>query len=351
MRPIISVLLAVSVCTSASIAEERIDKKEANPATFYTQTAEALLPLGKERKSLLRDIASGSVDYQHKALVGLDIELSKALLLKASESAAPCDWRLAWEDGLGMSASHLTEMVDLSTISLVIAEARFSEGKVAEGIQMLMVAHHIARDAGAGDLLIGNVTQNSIEQNVVKAVARHCLKWNDSIRAEYARKFEALPELHKLHDAYANEEKMIEWIEVQLLKDPASIEEQFGKQAVEEGIDFAEVMFGLALCRGMIDDAVSALKLDGEAREKAIEEFDAKYQSSENMLVKIFMPNLAGVARAEDRVAASHDMLRLALEHGPEMDGKSVEHPLEFSKTDYGYELSFDEDSGIQFHK
>ena len=92
MRPIISVLLAVSVCASASIAEERIEKKEANPATFYTQAAEALLPLGKERKSLLRDIASGSVDYQHKALEGLDVELSKALLLKASESEAPCDW-------------------------------------------------------------------------------------------------------------------------------------------------------------------------------------------------------------------------------------------------------------------
>lgn len=301
-------------------AVEKGDVAKRNPALSYWQAAAQLPALSDAQAKRLGAVADGKEVFDEDVLDGLDFRAATAFLRKAAASEVDCDWGLAAEDGAEMAMPHLSKLRELSTISLVLAEAAFLQGDNESGIEHLWVAHHIARDAAAGASLIGNVVQTAIERRTIQLAARHCMDWNGGERAAYAARLGALPAMQPVWKGFAGEVIMVDWFE-------REVEQNGGKAAKQLGVSPGEagaVAEMIADYRRILAEAGEMLKLPGKERRRAASGFEEKVSVSKNPLVRTLMPAITGVIRSEDQVLALQAMLKAALEHGPDIAADDV---------------------------
>lgn len=345
-----SILVIFCCAVSLAPAADLQSSRNTNPALLYWQAAAELPPLSDAQAKQLREIADGKVEFQAELIEKLNFEQTVKFLRKAVASEAPCEWGLAWEDGLEIRTPHLAKLREFSVMALVLAEARFANGETAAGIDLLLIAHHIARDSGAAPSLISNVIQNFLERRTIATAARHCMSWDTAEREDYARRLAALPEPSPLQRAYLTELVWITWFKMEI---EGNLEEAVKKlglhgkendqlkspEVIEEMID----TYRKAHARG-----VAALKLKGPARQLAIAELETEIVANKdlpkNLFVSLLMPTLNKMVRAEDQTAIARAMLQSALEHGPEISEKDLEgQPFQLVQKDGSLELSSDE--------
>ena len=364
--PIKSIILVILCCASSLLrAAEVRSSRNTNPALLYWQAAAELPSLSEAQARQLREIAEGKIPFKAEIIEELDFEQPVKFLRKAVVSEAPCEWGLAWEEGVGMTTPHLAKMRELSTIVLVLAEAKFSEGEVAGGVDLLLMAHHIARDAGVTPFLISNIIQNVLERRTIETAARHCMSWDEEMRGDYARRQSELPGLSSLPQAFAWELAWIDAWEKELLEDFDQAREKLGLAANSTESDPFE---DPKLVHEMTDSyrkvhakGMAALKLKGKARRVAVAEFEEKMTAdltankklTRNILVALAMPTLNKMVRGEDQTAIAQAMLKSALKHGPEISEKDLEgQPFNLVRKDGGWELdSKDPDFSLKIRK
>ena len=351
--PIKSIILGILCCASSLLrAAEVRSSRNTNPALLYWQAAAELPPLSEAQVRQFREIADGKIPFKAEIIEEFDFEQPVKFLRKAVVSEAPCEWGLAWEEGVAMTTPHLTKMREFSTIVLVLAEAKFSKGEVAGGVDLLLMAHHIARDAGVTPFLISNIIQNVLERRTIETAARHCMSWDAEMREDYARRQSELPGLSSLPQAFARELAWIDAWEKELLEDFDQAREKLGLPASSTKSDPFE---DPKLIHEMTDSyrkvhakGMAALKLKGKARRVAVAEFEenmtadltANKKLTRNILVALAMPTLNKMVRGEDQTSIAQAMLKSALKHGPEISEKGLEgQPFKLVRKDGGWEL------------
>ena len=336
-RPFATSIAALLAASHLAVAEH--DPKKTNPALSYWQAAASLPELSDEQAKGLREISNGKTTFDPAVLDGLDFSRSLAFVRKGAASAAECEWGLAHEDGPEMNIPHLSKLRELAAMVLVLAESKFAQGDTAAGTDLLIITHHLARDAGASALLISHVVQSSTERLALSAAARHCLSWNAEERRAYARQLAALPPLHPVHEAYASERVWVDWFEAQ-------VENNFEKARKELGLDAGKLATPAAAKemiaghRAMSAKAYDLLKLEGADRRAAAKAFEKEIMESKNLLVAVLMPALSGIVRGDDRTEAAHRMLELVLEHGSELTQDDL--------ADTGFKLKRETDGGME---
>ena len=351
--PIKSIILVILCCAPSLLrAAEVRSSRNTNPALLYWQAAAELPPLSKAQVKHLREIADGKIPFKAEIIEEFDFEQSVKFLRKAVVSEAPCGWGLAWEEGVAMTTPHLAKMREFSSIVLVLAEAKFAKGEVAGGIDLLLVAHHIARDAGVTPFLISNTIQNILERRTIETAARHCMSWDAEMRGDYARRLSELPDLSLLPQAFAWELAWVDAWEKGLQEDFDQARQKLGLAASSTESDPFE---DPKLIHEMTDNyrkvhakGMAALRLRGRARRLAVAEFEenmaadltANKKLTKNILVALAMPILNKMVRGEDQTSIAQAMLKSALKHGPEISEKDLEgQPFKLVKKDGGWEL------------
>ena len=328
-------------------AADAQSSRKTNPALLYWQAAAELPSLSDTQVKQLREIADGKVDFKAEILEGSDFKWTLAFLRKAVASEAPCEWGLAWEDTLEMRTPHLAKMREFSVVTLVLAEAKFANGETASGIDLLLIAHHIARDAGADSSILGNVIQNFLERRTIAAEARHCLRWDTAGRADYSRRLAALPELSPLHRAFLTELVWIDWFKNEIEGNLEEASKKFGLSG-----KYSDLLKSPGVIEEMIEiyrkkhaEGIVILKLEGEARHLAVAEFEKEQVANKdlpkNLFVSLLMPKLSNMVRSEDQTILAKAMMKSALEHGPEIGEQDVDgQPFELIRKDDGIELN-----------
>ena len=347
-----SSLLAI-VCGLSSLtpAAEARSSKNSNPALLYWQAAAELPALTDAKARELREVADGKVGLKADLIEESDFEPTMTFLHKAVASEAPCEWGLAWEEGLEMRTPHLAKMREFSVIVLVLAEAKFANHEAAAGIDLLMMAHHIARDTGAAPLVISVAIQNALERRAIATAARHCLTWDAAMRNDYAARLKTLPDLTPLHQGLASEFFWVNAWEEELEEnfEKAIKKSGFGLVAngeqVKEPEQFKEM---IAAYREKHAEAMVILKKTGDARRAGVAEFEKELAAAKsaprNLLSSLLMPALKGLVRSEDRTTMARIMLESVLAHGPEITVKDVEGtPFRLLRNQGALELKSDQ--------
>ena len=356
-----SSFLAIASCVSMLIptADAR-SSKNVNPALLYWQAAADLPALTDTQAKELRDVAAGKIELKAELIEGLDLEHTVGLLQKAAASEVPCEWGLAWEEGLEMRTPHLVKLREFTVLVLVLAEAKFSKGETSEGIDLLVIAHHIARDAGAAPSMLSIAVQNAMEMLVIKNAARHCMSWNAAARNDYLARLTTLPDPTRLILGFAGE---LAWVDVweneleddfekAIKKIPFSPAKNGEQLKSHEGIKKLVVNLRKRHVEGM-----AVLKLKGDSRRKAVVEFEKQLVATRNvpanLLSAIMMPSLKNMVRSEDRIAIAHEMLETVLEHGPMITVEDIEEEtFELERKQGELELKADElDFALTFGK
>jgi hypothetical protein len=337
-------------------AADAPSSKKTNPALLYWQAAAVLPSLSDAQAKQLREIAEGKADFEAELIQELNFGEALKFLRKAVASEAPCEWGVAWEEGFGTPTPHLAKMREFSTLALVLAEAEFAKSETAMGIDLLILAHHIARDSDAAPSLVSNVIQNVLERRTIATAAHHCLSWKETERAKYVRLLAALPDLSPLHNAFATELLSIDIWEKDLEEDVDQAKKKLGLVAKDKKSDPFE---NPELIREMTDAyrnmharGMAILKQKGGARRLSVAEFSkaieadvaAKQQQPKNILVALAMPALGNMVRSEDQTAIAHAMLNCVLEHGAGISEKELKgKPFQLLKKDGGLELNSEE--------
>jgi hypothetical protein len=325
-------LAALSVTSMLRAGEP--NRPPINPALLYWQAA-ALLPEFKpEQSTLLNDLASGHQPFDEKAAKGLpNCEGSLRLARKAAESTAPCDWGLLVEDGPEMTLPHIAKLRQIASILLVQADIQFADGKINDGLESVLTVHRLARHAGAGDLLIGNLVQYAIETNVLRTAARHCLGWDTPTRHAYAEMIQNLPPLHTTQAAYRGEHLFVDWLDRKLTQ----VAEHNGdrenliktlvgdiKPAEKEALaeDLAPATFHAALTelRSLENRAETALGKPWAQAQPELTTLNEEAIHNTHYLVSLAFPATVAIGEKQFAIATLHTMLGAALEHGSQLD-------------------------------
>ncbi len=342
-----SILLAIFCCVSSlAPAGDVRSSRNTNPALLYWQAAAELPALSDAQAKQLREIVDGKADFKAEHIEELNFERTVNFLRKAVASEAPCEWGLVWEDSLEMRTPHLAKMREFSVMTLVLAEAKFSKGETAAGIDLLLIAHHIARDSDAAPSLISNVIQNFLERRTIATAARHCMGWDAVERENYTRRLAELPDLGPLHRAFLTELVWIDWFKKEVEGDLEEALKKLGLRGKKSDPFKSPGVIGemIAIYRKRHAGGVAALKLEGEARRLAVAEFEkgiaANKDRPENLFVSLLMPTLHKMVRAEDQTEMARAMLESALDLGPEISEKDmVGQPFQLVRKDGGVEL------------
>jgi hypothetical protein len=343
-----SSILAI-FCSVSSLAPAAAPRssRDANPALLYWQAAAELPTLTDAQAKEMRKVADGKVDFKAELIEELNFEQTVKFLRKAVATEAPCEWGLAWEDGLEMQTPHLSKMREFSVMALVLAEARFATGETAAGVDLLVIAHHIARDAGAAPFMLSNAFQIILERRTIATAARHCMKWNAAERKNYARLMSGLPDLCPLHHAFAWELGWVSVVEKNLEGDLDKAIKMLGLGVgKKEGKGMSHEVFRqmIEIYRKKHAEGTAILKLEGEARRLAIAEFEEEIEASSevpmNILSSLLMPSLNKMVLRGDQTEIAQAMLRSALEHGPEISKDDLAgQPFELVRKRDGLEL------------
>ncbi|MDR3403111.1 MAG: hypothetical protein P4L99_11500 [Chthoniobacter sp.] len=329
-------LLSLALATFAfGSTLQAIDAKPTNPALLYWQAAAVLPQFTPDQTKALREMASGRqpFDATVAAKTLSDGKDALRLVLKAANSSVPCDWGLPMEEGPFMALPHVSKMQEMASISILQAEALFAGGKTREGLDWLIVAHRLARHAGAGDLLISNLVQSAIETNALRAAARHCLAWDADTRKTYAALLKTLPPLHTTQAAYGGESALIDWLDTrftvagtskeqieELLKLMEGSDKTQDKEALRAQLTPEGVKAAVAELRAFQAHVQAALGEPWPQCHAILKAEDEGAQHSTYYLVRSFVPVTVGVGDKQFSMATLHTMLDAALEHGAQLD-------------------------------
>lgn len=322
---VVAIATICTVSTSLSPAAEKTPIEARNPALSYWQAAAQLPELTNAQAKQLQALADGKVEFHAPTWDGLDFAATAAFLRKAAASSADCDWGLSWEDGPEMRVPHLAKVRELSTVVLMLAEGHFAKGETRTGIELLEVAHHVARDADTGSMLIATIVQDLLERQTIRLAARHCMHWKTDDREFYAERLGALPDLRPLHEGFAGESILADWFEQELEKDVKGAAQHFGLDLDGPLKDPKSLQELIDEQRQMLARTDAALKLQGEERRRAAADLRNQIKNSKNPVVRMLMPDVTRMIRAEDETLALQAMLKLALKHGPEISPETLE--------------------------
>jgi hypothetical protein len=332
---LIAFALAALTCSSTLRADE-ITHPPINPALLYWQAAALLPNLTDDQAKDLRAMAAGGPLDAAKIKDLLAAKSSLHLLQKAANSTAPCEWGFPTEDGPEMALPQISKMVELANVAIVEAETSFADGKTREGMDWLIIAHRMARHAGAGDLLISNLVQFAIETNALRAAARHCLNWDEQTRLAYASMLEALPPLHSTQKAFVTEQMFIDWVdhkfqaggkaELERLmqewqdRPPDNKMKPEGKAALSANLEPTAFQASLAEWRSIHSRVTTAVGSPWTQAQSELQKLKDEVAHSSYFLVRITMPQVVSAAEKQYAIATMHTMLGAALEHGSQLD-------------------------------
>lgn len=333
------------------------DSKSINPALLYWQAASELPQLSNDQAKELGNVAAGQ--HAFDATKDNDLlknEITLRLLRKATDSKADCDWGIPIEDGPATVLPHLAKMRQMSSLAIVEAEALFAEGRVKEGIDWLLVAHRMARHAGAGDLLINYLVQVAMETNAIHAAARHSLGWDEQTRHDYAAALKALPPLHSAQAAFNGERIFIDWVERHTAVDgkpdaqlqtaiaSAVIPQPGSKGDVSTLLPSDTTKAAFAAWRDLQSRVVAAFGKPWAQAQPELKALTEEATNSPHVLVRIAFPTTTTVAEKSFILATLQTMLDAALQHGPQLDEPTAAtyrdsldgEPLQLSKDSNG---------------
>jgi len=333
MKKTILILTLAAFAFAPVLRAEGTKYPPINPALLYWQAAAELPQLTEDQARDLSEMASGKLPFDaEKAGQLLTPKGSLRLAEKAANSTASCDWGLPLEDGPGTSLPHLAKIRQLAGLAIINAETLFAKGKVKEGVEWLMVAHRIARHAGAGDLLISFLVQNAIETNAVRAAARHCLSWDDGTRQAYAAALQTLPPLRTVQESFHGEQVLIDWVERRALPSAQSqheIEELMQALTIEKPADKEAMIAQLAPgalpatltewrdLQSRLEAALGKPWAQGQPEIKALTD---EAVHSPRYLIRNYIPTVTSVSENAFILATLHTMLQAALQHGSQLD-------------------------------
>ena len=174
-----------------------------NPALLYW-TADALQqPLDEAQETELTQMANGLIPPDEKKIRYPFLHgHAEDLMRRAAQSTAPCDWGLPIENGFRVSLVYVRKMLRMTKALRAKAELCFARHHTAEGQDLLLDAHRMARHTGAGKYLHAWTVANSLDDWTIRAAGRHCLGWEWAARRDYAAKLEALPPMLALAESY-----------------------------------------------------------------------------------------------------------------------------------------------------
>ncbi|HSI15191.1 MAG TPA: hypothetical protein VK961_24295 [Chthoniobacter sp.] len=357
MKKTILTLSIAALLIAPGLHAEDLKYPPINPALLYWQAAAQLPQLTEDQSNELREMATGKEPFDAARAAKLPLDNgSMRVLRQAADSTAPCDWGLPLEDGPVMPLPHLAKLQQMSSMAIVKAKSLFAQDKVQEGMSWLVVAHCMARHAGAGDLLISHLVQDAIEVNALRAAALHCLGWNTETRHGYAAMLESLPPLHTAQDGLRGERLFVDWVErhfnaggksnaeVQAIIASLTAEKGAEKENVEAQFAPGAMAATLTEWRSLqsrLEAAFGKPWTEGQAEIKALTD---EAIHSPHPLPRLAFPTTTGVFEKWFTVATLHTMLEAALEHGPQLDEASAGtyrdalegEPLRLKKSDNG---------------
>jgi hypothetical protein len=202
-------------------------------------------------------------------------------------------------------------------------------------LDWLVITHRMARHAGAGDLLISNLVQISIETNAIHAAARHCLNWDEQTRQAYAAMLEALPPLHSTQKAVGGEHLFTDWVEhkfqtggkAEIEKLMLEVQGSSGtavkpedKAAVEANLEPATFQTSLAEWRSLLSRIEAAAGKPWPQSQPELQKLDDEAAHSSYYLVRRSTPSVVNVVSKQYVMATLHTMLDAVLKHGSQLD-------------------------------
>ena len=142
----ITTLLALTAFTlTATLRAD--DAKPINPALLYWQAAAVLPQLTPDQTKELRELAAGRSPFD-LCCGEKSPRQQERLCISSTKRRIPqgtCDWGLPKEDGPYMALPHLSKMQEMASLAIVQAETAFAEGKTKDGLDWLILTHHVAR--------------------------------------------------------------------------------------------------------------------------------------------------------------------------------------------------------------
>ncbi len=328
--------LAAASLLCASLRAEESKFPPINPALLYWQAAAVAPKLSDEQATELRDVATGKKPVDLARLQALGLGSTEHLLRRAAESTAPCDWGLLREDGPAMLMPHLSKMREMANMATAQAEGLFAQGKTAEGLELLLATHRIARHPGAGETLISYLVQVAIEDLALHSAARHCLGWDEATRHGYAEQLKKLPPMHSLQEEYRGESVFIDWLErVGQTGGPereAKLKQMFdanstgNKEAAQQKEQLEKVFTGdrfsqeITAMRAMTSRIEAAFGKPWPEAEADITSITNEVAHNEFFLVKTLVPAVAPCFNRAAGIRTLQTMLDAALQQGPAID-------------------------------
>jgi hypothetical protein len=215
----------------------------------------------------------------------------------------------------------------------------------------------MARHAGAGDILISNLVQFSIETNALRAAARHCLGWDEETRRSYSAMLKTLPPLHTTRAAYRGERLFADWVEQRFGHTGASPQEveELTKMLTSESKREDQEALAADLTPDAVRDAIQEIRSLQGRRDAAMvkswtesqPELNAlaeEVRRSKHFLVRKCYPVMISVPEKQYVVSTLQHMLEAALQYGPRLDDKAAAgyhddfegKPLQLKKGDDG---------------
>jgi len=335
---ILTTTIALSLFASGARAEQP-KFPPINPALTYWQAAAVMPDLKGGKADTLRDLVTGKKAYDAAAAKEILDGSSSALqtFARAARSSAECDWGMNKVEGPAMTMPHVSKMMELARLAILKADSLFEEGKPSEGVEWLLLTHRAARHAGAGDLLISALVQDSIEASIINAAGQRLIKWDDATRQKYLEGFAALPRTHSIADALSGEEFFVDWIEKTFQSgDPerlrilmAGVETSpstSGAPDINTALKVYHDQFvgesGKKTFEAMRDidrRAQEALRKPWKESEPELNAL-AKEADQGSFLLKLAFPTYVTLGPKEFEIETLHTMFKAALQYGPKLD-------------------------------
>lgn len=357
MKKSILTLTIAALLLSPQLRAEDVKYPPINPALLYWQVAAQLPQLTEDQAKELGAMAMGKTPFDAARAAQLPLDASSLRFVRqAADSTAPCDWGLPLEEGPAMPLPHVAKLQQISSLVIVKAESAFAQGKVQEGLDWLVVAHRMARHAGAGDMLISYLVQNAIETNAIRAAGRHCLGWDTETRHAYAATLQGLAPLHTAQDALRSERIFVDWVErhfnaggksaAEIRSIITSLTAEKAAESKDVEAQFAPGAMAAALTewRGLQNRLEAAFGKPWTEGQSEITTLTDEAAHSSHLLPRLAFPATTGVFEKSFSVATLHTMLEAALEYGPKLDEAAAANyrdslegePLRLKKGDNG---------------
>ena len=185
-----------------------------NPALLYWTASAFQSSLNPEQITELGKMANGQVPPDEAKIRSFLDARAEDLLRRAARSTAPCDWGLPIENGPGVNLVYLNKMSPMMEALRAKAELCFVQHRTADGQNLLLLVHRMARHITAGQYIVPWIVGTIQDDLATRAAARHCLDWDEANRRDYAAQLKALPPMPTLSESYASDQRIVtNWLE------------------------------------------------------------------------------------------------------------------------------------------